>query len=104
MNTAATPRLSPTDEARLDLLAQRRAKAKLGWYLHAAVYVVVNLGLVALSVANGRHWAIFPLLGWGLGLFFHGMAVWVFAPGNPMLGRMVARERARLRTAGTDPW
>ena len=51
MNTAA-PRLSPAEEARLDHLAQRRAKAKLGWYLHAAVYVVVNLGLIALSVAN----------------------------------------------------
>lgn len=104
MKNAAAPRLSPAEEARLDHLARRRAKAKLGWYLHAAVYVVVNLGLVGLSVASGRHWAIFPLLGWGLGLFFHGMAVWVFAPGNPLMSRMVAHERARLRTAGTDPW
>jgi len=102
MNAATA--LSPAQEARLDHLARRRAKAKLGWCLHAAVYVVVNLGLITLSVASGRHWAVFPLLGWGLGLFFHGLAVWVFAPGNPMLSRMVERERARLRTAGTDPW
>ncbi len=85
-----------SDTAHLDQIARRRAKAKLGWYLHAAVYLMVNTGLVALSVATGRHWAVFPLLGWGLGLALHGLAVWVFAPGSPLMGRMVARERQRL--------
>ena len=35
--------------------------------IHASVYVLVNLGLAALSLSQGRHWAIFPALGWGLG-------------------------------------
>jgi hypothetical protein len=91
------------DAQQIDKLARRRAKAKLGFFIHATVYAVVNLGLIALSFASGRAWAIFPLLGWGLGLFFHGMAVWVFAPGNPLMDRMVERERGRLRAAGTDP-
>ncbi|MFT3717389.1 2TM domain-containing protein [Pseudorhodoferax sp.] len=85
------------DTRQLDQLAHRRARAKLGWYLHAAVYAVVNAGLIALSLASGRHWAMFPLLGWGLGLFFHGLAVWAFAPGSPLMGRMVERERERLQ-------
>ena len=34
--------------------ARRRARAKLGWLLHAAVYLVVNTGLVALSLAGGQ--------------------------------------------------
>lgn len=89
----------PADPS-IDVLARRRAQAKLGWFCHAAVYAVVNLGLIALSVASGRHWAIFPLLGWGLGLFFHGLGVWVFAPGNPLMERMVQRERARLAADG----
>lgn len=80
----------------LDFLARRRAQAKLGWYTHAAVYTVVNLGLITLSLASGRHWAIYPLLGWGLGLLMHGLSVWVFAPGNRVMDRMVARERAAL--------
>ena len=92
------------DAQRLDRLAHRRARAKLGWFIHAAVYAAVNAGLVALSLGSGRHWAVYPLLGWGLGLFFHGLAVWAFAPGGSLMGRMVERERARLQAAGTDPW
>ncbi|MBO9645186.1 MAG: 2TM domain-containing protein [Pseudacidovorax sp.] len=84
----------------IDALALRRAKAKLGWYSHAAIYVAVNLGLIVLSVTQGRHWAVFPLLGWGLGLFFHGLGVWVFAPGNALMERMVQRERERLAADG----
>lgn len=84
----------------IDALARRRAKAKLGWYSHAAIYAVVNLALIGLSVAQGRHWAVFPLLGWGLGLFFHGLGVWAFAPGNALMERMVQRERAHLTTQG----
>lgn len=86
-------------ESRLDWTARRRAKAKLGWFLHATVYVAVNAVLLALSLASGRHWALFPLLGWGLGLLFHGLAVWVLAPGNALMDRMVARERERLDRA-----
>lgn len=86
-------------EGRLDWTARRRAKAKLGWFFHATVYVAVNAVLLALSLASGRHWALFPLLGWGLGLLFHGLAVWVLAPGNALMDRMVARERERLDRA-----
>ena len=92
-------------DLQLDQLARRRAKAKLGFFFHAGVYVAVNLGLIALSLYHGRAWAIFPLLGWGIGLFFHGLSVWVFAPGNDLMESMVQRERARLsaRTKG-EPW
>lgn len=91
----------PTDAyASIDVLARRRAKAKLGWLSHAAIYAIVNLALIAMSVAQGRHWAVFPLLGWGLGLFFHGLGVWVFAPGNALMERMVQRERERLSAEG----
>lgn len=94
-----------TEQARIEKLALRRAKAKLGWYAHAAIYALVNLGLVALSLANGRSWAIYPLLGWGVGLLAHGLSVWMLPPGGALLGRMVERERARLAAgAKGDPW
>jgi hypothetical protein len=94
-----------TEQARIEKLALRRAKAKLGWFAHAAIYVLVNLGLVALSLANGRNWAIYPLLGWGVGLLAHGLSVWMLPPGGALLGRMVERERARLAAgAKGDPW
>ncbi len=94
----------PVTHAHLEALARRRAKAKLGWFTHAAVYVVVNAGLVTLSLAAGRHWALFPLLGWGVGLLMHGVSVWVL-PYSAVLERLVDKERARLATAHRgDPW
>jgi len=94
------------DPQRIEQLARRRAKAKLGWFIHAAVYAAVNLGLIAVSVASGKHWAIFPLLGWGLGLAFHGAAVWLLQPGGDLLEHLVERERSKLATSAAkgDKW
>ncbi|MEJ8855306.1 2TM domain-containing protein [Variovorax robiniae] len=94
----------PLDEdTRLDKLARRRARAKMGFFSHATIYVAVNLGLIALSLSTGRHWALFPLLGWGVGLLAHGLSVWVFAPGGDMMESMVRRERTRL-VSKSEPW
>ena len=93
-----------TSSDTLDRLARRRAKAKLGWFAHAAVYVAVNLVLIAVSVSTGRGWALYPVLGWGLGLMLHGVSVWLFAPGGQWLERMVQRERSKLAPKRADPW
>ena len=89
MNTTRTPE-------QLNRLARRRASAKMGWYLHATVYVIVNLFLAAIALYQGRHWYAFPLLGWGLGLALHGAAVWLVGPSAGLRQRMVERERAVL--------
>lgn len=90
------PMPSTLTPQQIDRLARRRAGAKLGWYLHATAYVVVNLGLAALSLLGERQWFAYPLLGWGLGLAIHGAAVWLLAPGAPWRDRLVERERAAL--------
>ncbi len=87
---------TPLTPQQIDRLARRRAGAKMGWYAHATVYVLVNLGLAALAVANGRHWYAYPLLGWSLGLAIHGAAVWLLAPGAGWRERLVEREREAL--------
>jgi 2TM domain len=92
--------MAPED---IDRIARKRANAKLGWFMHASIYLIVNAFLVALSLWHGRHWAAFPLLGWGLGLAIHGMAVWFAGAGSALREGLVQRERARL-TAQRDPW
>lgn len=87
----------------IDRIARKRANAKLGWLIHASIYLIVNAFLVALSLWQGRHWAAFPLLGWGLGLAVHGMAVWFAGAGSALREGLVERERARL-TVQRDPW
>ena len=96
MNTAASnSNPAPSDVERL---ARRRVGAKMGWYIHAFVYVLVNFGLVALSASRGHSWAVYPLLGWGLGLLIHGAVIWFVAPGGNFYDRLVERERRALRS------
>ncbi len=86
----------PLSNDPIENLARRRAGAKLGWFIHATVYVLVNLLLVSLSLSSGRHWAVFPLAGWGIGLLVHGMAVFFLAGGSNWHERMVQSERDRI--------
>ena len=87
----------------LEQLARKRAGAKLGWYIHASVYVAVNLLLAALLALSGRHWAVFPAFGWGIGLAVHGAVVFLVTGGAGLHERLVRRERSRLTSQG-DPW
>jgi len=61
--------------------AKRRAEAKIGFYIHLAVYVGVNILLIIINLSTSRQyiWFIWPLLGWGIGVFFHGMSIFVFS-------------------------
>jgi uncharacterized integral membrane protein len=90
----------PTADA-TERLARRRAGAKLGWLIHAIVYVLVNTLLVALSLASGRGWAVFPLLGWGLGLAVHGAVVFLTTGGAGIYDRLVQAERQRMAQPGS---
>jgi len=89
--------LLPDDE--IDRIARKRAGAKLAWYTHAALYLAVNLFLLAISdVGFGtRRWTPFPMFGWGLGLLLHGVSVFVLGTGSSLRERMVQKERERLQ-------
>lgn len=84
----------------LERTARRRAGAKLGWYIHALVYIAVNLLLATLSAMGDRNWAVYPALGWGLGLAIHGLVVFMVTGGG-MYERLVDNERQALQR---DPW
>ena len=54
----------------------RKAEEKRGFLLHLVAYVVVNVGLVGVNLLNSEYvWFYWPLIGWGVGLFFHGLSV-----------------------------
>lgn len=86
----------PLSDDPIENLARKRAGAKLGWYIHATVYVLVNLLLISLSLSSGRHWAIFPAAGWGVGLLVHGIVVFFLAGGSDLHERLVQSERNRI--------
>lgn len=84
--------------------ARARVKAIKGFYIHATIFVVVNIALFAINVlVGGVWWFYWPLLGWGIGLGAHALAVFGFGGGGPW-GRdweerktreMIDKERGR---------
>ncbi len=60
--------------------SQRRfnTSRRRSFWGHLVSYLAVNLFLIVLNLITSPSyfWAIFPLLGWGLGLFFHWWSVY----------------------------
>lgn len=54
--------------------AKQRVDILRGFYGHAMVFVIVNLGLAVYNLATSpdRIWFIYTLAGWGIGLVAHG--------------------------------
>ena len=90
---------TPLSAEDIEQLARKRAGAKLGWFFHAEVFVLVNLFVFFMSQygSSGRSWSIKPFLGWGLGLALHGASVWLLGAGGSVRERMVDKERERLQ-------
>lgn len=85
-------------------LAERRVKAKLGFFWHLASYILVNGFLITIYLItswdnNGLYypWFVWPLLGWGIGLVFNFLAVFVFPDTPASRQRMIEKEMQTLK-------
>ena len=78
-------------------LAKKRAEMKLGFYVHAAIFVAVNLLLlfINLTTDSTNWWFIWPLLGWGIGLFVHGVLVFFDTRTTALKEKMIRAELSR---------
>jgi len=49
----------------------------LGFKIHFAAYAAVNLLLLVVNLLTTPHhlWFFWPLIGWGIGIVAHGMAI-----------------------------
>lgn len=92
-------------QERQAFIVHRRAD----FYPHLWSYVGVNTFLVFLNLltSRGYFWAIWPLMGWGIGVFFH--AVSAFATGGSDFEKEFATwrkkrrpRRSRKKAAATD--
>lgn len=69
MTTTLDPRIDDRRREAIDRL-EKRAE----FWPHLFAYLLVNAVLVAawfMVADGGLFWPIFPLLGWGIGVFFH---------------------------------
>jgi hypothetical protein len=87
----------PTDEE-LRMLARESAEEKVGFYAHFAVYVAVNLFLIAIwwitSGPGSFPWWIFITFGWGIGIAAHYIGAF---RGKAYTERLADREYRRLK-------
>jgi hypothetical protein len=58
--------------------ARRIAEARYGFLWHLPIYVIVNVGLIALWFTGGQgfFWPIFSIVFWGIGLLSHYIAAY----------------------------
>jgi len=83
--------------------ARKRVEEKKGFYVHFAVYIIVNIILVIIWAITGADypWFLFPLGGWGIGILFHFLGVFVFSRQTDWERRAVEKEAERLRKSGS---
>ena len=81
--------------------ARRRAGMKFGFFVHLAVFIVVNtlLFVVNQRTTPGVSWFPFPRGGWALGLSLHGLAVYFSLSG--LRERLVESELRKLESRGS---
>ena len=80
------------------LRAKKRVEAKIAFYLHLAVYIVVNLLLIIINLATstGYIWFKWPLLGWGIAIGFHALMTFVFSGGSVIKEKMIEKEMEQM--------
>jgi hypothetical protein len=62
--------------------AKQRVEDLKGFYGNLVSYILVNLFLVFINLKYSPNelWFFWPMLGWGIGVFFHAMKVFNFFP------------------------
>lgn len=62
--------------------AQKRVKEIKGFYGHLASFILVILFLAFINLRfSPKHiWFYWPMIGWGIGLFFHAVGVFNIIP------------------------
>ena len=80
--------------------AKKRVEEKKGFFVHFIVYILINILLVviwAFPAGGGYPWFLWPLGGWGIGLLFHFLGVFVFSRKTGWDRRQIEKEAAKIK-------
>ncbi|MFC1913903.1 2TM domain-containing protein [Chloroflexota bacterium] len=80
--------------------AKKRVEEKKGFFIHLIIYVLVNILLVliwAFSADGGYPWFLWALGGWGIGILFHFLGVFVLSKETGWEKRELEKEVEKLR-------
>lgn len=111
MCSSTTFSVQPTrdnqDARSIEERADRYVRRLVGFYAHLAAFVGVNVMLVGINLLTspGVFWAIWPILGWGVKLVGHTVAVFGvpgYADWKARARRRYIRRHADRPVAGRD--
>ena len=98
-----------TDDERYER-ARQRVEALRGFYVHFAIYLIVNAGLVVINLLTtpDELWFYWPLLGWGIGVAIHAFGVFAGGPFGAdweqrKIKQYMDRDAHRSPADGNDP-
>ncbi len=74
--------------------AKKRVEANFGFYIHLTVYIAVSFLLIIINLnTSAEHlWFKWPLIGWGIGVLFHALGVFVFPKKSAVTEKMIQKE------------
>jgi len=83
--------------------AKKIVEEKKGFRTHFIVYLCVNALLVVIWAFTGRGfpWFVFPLGGWGIGVLFHFLNIYVFSRETDTKEIEKEAEKIRKRRGGS---
>jgi hypothetical protein len=84
--------------------ARRRVKEKKEFYSNFVSWIGVSIFLFSVNLITSPRfiWAFFPFIGWGIGVFFHGLSVFSPAFGKDWEEKEIHREMKRLNSGARD--
>ena len=76
--------------------ARSGAEARVGFYTHLTVYLLVNALLIGINLGTSTQhlWFKWPLLGWGVGILAHAIVAFAL-PRRVRNRRRLIREKMR---------
>ncbi|MEY2526834.1 MAG: hypothetical protein QOE73_1605 [Verrucomicrobiota bacterium] len=82
--------------------AAARVEARLAFYRHLMIYVLVNVFLAILNLIRtpDHLWFKWSVFGWGIGLLAHGISVYSYRWREGSRERMIQREMERQARMG----
>ena len=85
--------------------AKSRVEAKLGFFIHLAVYIVVNSLLIIINMSTSPEylWFKWPLIGWGIGVIFHALVVFFLTSGAGIKERLIEKEMKKQASRSEEP-
>lgn len=93
------------EDPRPYLRAKKRVNVRLSFYYHLAIYLFLNLFLLIINLMTspGYLWVIWPLMGWGIGVFLHGISALFFGRATDLKDLMIEEEmeKERLKNEGS---